>query len=33
MNAQEILQLLNDHNINYQVFSHPAVFETVKSFV
>lgn len=26
MNAQEILQLLNDHNINYQVFSHPAVF-------
>lgn len=28
MNAQEILQLLNDHNINYQVFSHPAVFTT-----
>lgn len=26
MHTQEILQLLDDHDINYQVFSHPAVF-------
>lgn len=28
MHTQEILQLLDDHDINYQVFSHPAVFTT-----
>lgn len=26
MNSQEILQLLDDHDISYQVFSHPAVY-------
>lgn len=26
MNTQEILQLLDDHDISYQVFSHPAVY-------
>lgn len=26
MHTQEILQLLDDHDINYQVFSHPAVY-------
>lgn len=24
MHTQEILQLLDDHDISYQVFSHPA---------
>ena len=28
MHTQEILQLLDDHDINYQVFSHPAVYTT-----
>ena len=31
MHTQEILQLLDDHDINYQVFSHPAVFTTKKA--
>lgn len=28
MHTQEILQLLDDHDISYQVFSHPAVYTT-----